>query len=211
MTLLVLGAGGHAQVVADAALSARPLPWSVEGYLDDDPARHGLDLPGGRVLGRIDGWSQFPDVGLVVGIGANSDRARVFATIETALAEARRFVVITHAAAVVAPGVSISHGTVSMAGVIINTGSSIGRNVVLNTACSVDHHCVIGDHVHVAPGGRLGGGVHVGEGALVGMGAVVLPGRRIGAWAVVGAGAVVTRDVEAGSVVRGNPAGQIGV
>jgi acetyltransferase-like isoleucine patch superfamily enzyme len=46
----------------------------------------------------------------------------------------------------------------------------------------------------------------VGEAALVGSGAVVLQGLCIGAGAIVGAGAVVTRDVEPGATVAGNPA-----
>jgi len=40
----------------------------------------------------------------------------------------------------------------------------------------------------------------------LGGGAIVLPGVRIGRNAVVGAGAVVTRDVAANTVVAGNPA-----
>ena len=46
----------------------------------------------------------------------------------------------------------------------------------------------------------------VERGASLGSGAVVLGGVRIGARAVVGAGAVVTRDVEAAAVVAGVPA-----
>lgn len=46
----------------------------------------------------------------------------------------------------------------------------------------------------------------VEDGASIGSGAVILPGVRIGARAIVGAGAVVTRDVSADSVVVGNPA-----
>ena len=42
--------------------------------------------------------------------------------------------------------------------------------------------------------------------AALGSAVVVLPGVRIGAGALVGAGAVVTRDVEPGAVVLGNPA-----
>jgi acetyltransferase-like isoleucine patch superfamily enzyme len=44
------------------------------------------------------------------------------------------------------------------------------------------------------------------RGASIGAGAVILPGLTIGERAMVGAGAVVTRDVEAGAVVVGNPA-----
>jgi len=42
--------------------------------------------------------------------------------------------------------------------------------------------------------------------ASIGSGVVVLGGVRIGAGALIGAGAVVTRDVEPGEVVVGNPA-----
>ena len=46
----------------------------------------------------------------------------------------------------------------------------------------------------------------VERGASLGSGALILGGVRIGARALVGAGAVVTRDVEPGEVVIGNPA-----
>jgi acetyltransferase-like isoleucine patch superfamily enzyme len=46
----------------------------------------------------------------------------------------------------------------------------------------------------------------VENGASIGSGAVVLGGVRIGARALVGAGAVVTKDVEAGETVVGVPA-----
>ncbi len=46
----------------------------------------------------------------------------------------------------------------------------------------------------------------VEHGATLGSGAVVAGGVRIGQGALVGAGAVVTRDVEPGKVVVGNPA-----
>ena len=46
----------------------------------------------------------------------------------------------------------------------------------------------------------------VGQGASIGANATILPGVRIGKQAMVGAGAVVTRDVPAYAVVKGNPA-----
>ncbi len=50
----------------------------------------------------------------------------------------------------------------------------------------------------------------VGDGASIGAGVTLLPGVVIGAGALVGAGSVVTRAVEPGMVVAGNPARVIG-
>ncbi len=44
------------------------------------------------------------------------------------------------------------------------------------------------------------------KGAIIGANAVLIPGVRIGARALVGAGSVVTKDVEPGAIVAGNPA-----
>lgn len=48
--------------------------------------------------------------------------------------------------------------------------------------------------------------MHIGRDVWIGGGAIILPGITIGDEAVVGAGSVVTRDVPAGAIVRGNPA-----
>ena len=54
------------------------------------------------------------------------------------------------------------------------------------------------------------GGATVGDGASIGAGTTVLPGLTIGARALVGAGSVVTRAVDPGDVVAGNPARRLG-
>jgi sugar O-acyltransferase (sialic acid O-acetyltransferase NeuD family) len=199
-TLIVIGAGGHGQVVADAA---RLAGYQVVGYLDDASAKQDCcvgDLP---VLGRVSDWQRFIPAALVVAIGDNRTRARVYEMLAVAGAA---FGVPVHPRAWLAPGVSLGRGSVAFAGAIVNTGAAIGNDVILNTACSVDHHNVLGDHVHIAPGAHLAGEVSVGAGTLVGIGATVLPGIQIGRWATVGAGAVVTADVPDGAAVVGVPA-----
>jgi acetyltransferase-like isoleucine patch superfamily enzyme len=55
-----------------------------------------------------------------------------------------------------------------------------------------------------------GSAVVIGDRVWIGYRAMVLPGVTIGNGAVVAAGAVVTKDVEAGAIVAGNPAKKIG-
>jgi sugar O-acyltransferase (sialic acid O-acetyltransferase NeuD family) len=200
---MILGAGGHGQVVADIlrAQEAAGEPLHFVGYLDDTPAAD--ELTSGPILGASRDWSSIEHDLVIVAIGQNRIRKGHFDALAAAGAD---FATAKHPATVIAPGVRIGGGTMLCAGAIVSTQVTIGANAIINTAASIDHHCCVGDHVHVAPGVRLGGEVTIEVGALVGIGAVVLPGVRVGAWAVVGAGAVVIHDVPAGATVVGVPA-----
>lgn len=57
---------------------------------------------------------------------------------------------------------------------------------------------------------HVSGPIKIEDGAWIGAGAIILAGVTVGRKAIVGAGAVVTRDVPAHSVVAGNPAKIIG-
>lgn len=198
MRIVIVGAGGHAQVVADILWRMRDAGRDIlpVAYLDDNPALHGQTFLDISVMGGTDQLFQIEHEAVIAAIGNGRIRQQLFTALQQ---RGEQFVVARHPTAVIAPDVQIGPGTMICANVVVNTGTVIGQNVILNTACTVDHHNHIGDHAHIAPGAHLGGNVHVGEGALVGIGAVVLPQRRIGAWATVGGGAVVVKDVEEGT------------
>lgn len=203
--VLILGAGDHAQVVADILFRAHEAGANCQpiGFLDDDSGLVGTVIMGLPVLGAIAQFNQFDYDAIMVAIGDNRIRARIFASVRTC---GKRIVNAIHPAAVLASNVCLGQGVMISAGVVVNTGTVVGDNVILNTGCTVDHHNRIGNHAHIAPGVHLGGNVHIGEGALVGIGAVVIPGCSIGDWAVVGAGFVVTRDVPPHTTAVGVPA-----
>ena len=203
--VLIVGAGGHAQVVADVLLAMRAAGAAVEviGYVDDNPALQGRRLLNLPVLGPVSRWKALAPDELVVAVGDNHARARLQRSLA---AEGACFFVARHPRSTVAPDVLLGKGTVVMAGVVVNTGSVIGEGVILNTGCTIDHHNHIDNFSHIAPGAHLAGEVVVGEGAFVGVGAAVIPQQRIGSWSVVGAGAVVVRPVPERTTVVGVPA-----
>lgn len=202
MRIVILGAGGHAQVVADILGRMRDAGQDILpiAYLDDDASLHGqlfLNIP---VVGTIEKLAEIDHDAVIVAIGNGRIRQKLFLDLQK---QGERFALAHHPTAVIAPDVQIGPGTMICANVVVNTGTVIGQNVILNTACTVDHHNFISDHAHIAPGAHLGGDVIVGEGALIGIGATVLPQRRVGNWATVGGGAVVVQDVADGATAVG--------
>jgi sugar O-acyltransferase (sialic acid O-acetyltransferase NeuD family) len=195
VTVHLIGAGGHATVVADLARRAgseQLVVWS-----DDEPdlAR----FPPGTTHAPLSQLGASAEV--VLAFGGLEDRARTrerFPGAPPALLDPT---------ATLGSGVSLGRGTVVMARAVLNANARVGQDGILNTGCVIEHDCLLGDNVHISPGAVLTGGVRVGSGAHVGAGAVVLPGVAVGPGAVVGAGAVATRDVPEGATVMGNPAG----
>jgi sugar O-acyltransferase (sialic acid O-acetyltransferase NeuD family) len=205
MRALILGAGGHAQVVADILLRMQEANVAITpiGYLDDNPALAGKRLLGLPVLGEIAQLPNIPHDGIVVAIGGNATRQRLFKTWGS---RGEHFVVACHPSAIIAPDVKLGPGSMICAGAVVNPGSVIGADAILNTGCTVDHHNHVGDHAHIAPGVHLGGDVSIGEGTLVGIGATVMPQRQVGEWSIVSAGALVHSDLGDRIVAAGVPA-----
>lgn len=202
---MIIGAGGHAQVVADILLRSHEVDPRIQpiGYLDDNSDLHGQSLVGLPVLGSVADISTIDHAGVIVAVGDNLTRSRLY---DLLTKKGEHLVTARHPTAVIAPDVRVGPGTMICAGVIVNPGTVVGADVILNTACTVDHHGRIGDHVHLAPGAHLGGEVQVGEGVLVGIGATIMPRRRLGPWCIAGAGALVHEDVHDGTTVVGVPA-----
>ncbi len=195
MRLLVVGAGGHAKVVIDAARLCGYEIAGVIGSADGTP-----EVLGAPVTTDPAGLNAS---GFIVAVGDNHERARLFAEHQKLGLEPAN---VIHPSAVIAQDAELGPGTFVAANVTVNPGARIGSNTILNTGCTVDHDCEIGVHVHIGPGANLCGGVVVGEGTLLGVGSCAVPRSRIGEWAVVGAGAAVTQNIPDRAVAVGVPA-----
>jgi len=202
-SLVLLGAGGHARVLAALARAAG---YQMLGVCDPALAVNNVaSWEGLDVLGDDHALDRFaPDrIALMLGVGQMTEgnlREKLYATWR---ARGYVFPVLIHPTAWVAPGVVLSDGVQIMAGAVIQPGCEIGENSIVNTRASIDHDCRIASGVHVAPGATLCGSVTVDDGAFIGAGATVIQGVHIGKCAVVGAGVTLVRDLNPNATIIG--------
>lgn len=199
--LLVVGAGGHGAVVAEAANESGH--WSEIGFLDDDESLGAvLDFPVVGTTGMMSSLAN-EDTELFVAIGDNRHRLELC---EEVIRSGLRLATVVHPDAIVSRSATISGGTVVCAGAIVNARTHVGLACIINTGATIDHDCKLEDGVHVSPGANLAGGVHVGKCAWIGVGAAVREGTTIGRHTVVGAGSAVVCDIGGALTVGGVPA-----
>ena len=198
--LIVIGTGGHARVIADAARAMGT--WDEVAFVDERPA---VAVPtwANPLVGTLDDivGGQVDGDGVVVAIGRNAIRADVAARLDE-----DRFATVVHPAASVAAEATLGGGSMVLAGAVVAPGADLGAHCIVNHGASVDHDCVLGAAVHLSPQAALAGNVTVGARTWIGIGAVVINDLTLGEDGVVGAGAAVIGDVAAGTTVVGVPA-----
>jgi sugar O-acyltransferase (sialic acid O-acetyltransferase NeuD family) len=198
--LVLVGSGGHASVVLDAAQQMNR--WSSFVVLDETAK--------GLVLSVDDTYQQRvtykETCDFIVAIGDNLVRERKTTEL---LQEGYSLATVIHPSAVVASSVVIEEGSCVFAGAILNPHVRIASGVIINTSASIDHHSNIGSFAHVCPGAVLAGGVAVGDRCFVGAGAVVSNQIHITNDVILGAGAVVTKSISEAGTYVGVPARKI--
>jgi len=105
---------------------------------------------------------------------------------------------------------------------VLEAGNRVGNGTRIHSGCFLEH-TTLGDRVFLAPNVVFTDDPHpvcprylecvlgatVEDDVSIGANATILPGLRIGAGSLIGAGSVVTKNVEAGSVMAGSPASRL--
>lgn len=182
----------------------------IAGFFDDDlsKARTGLGPYDVTHSSELETTGDFDAVAMA--LGDISSRVRV----GKALGDfGVRLHSAVHPSAIVDKRVEIGPGSVVGAGAILYVNASIGSGSFLGPGVTVSHDTVVGSHCLLSVGSVIGARVDLEDEVFVGSAATVMPTGwgsssrlMIGRGAVVGVGAVVIRDVDAGSTVVGVPA-----
>lgn len=163
MKLIILGAGGHGQVVADLA---RQTGRYEEVLFLDDKAE------GSDVVGTCADYVRFQnqDIEMYPAFGNNAGRIQW----ENKILDAGiTLAAIIHPLAYVSPRAEIAAGCVIMPYAVVNTGTILKKACIVNIGALVDHDCILEEGCHLAPGAVVKGENHLPEGTKVDSGQVV--------------------------------------
>lgn len=206
-SVIVIGAGGHARVVADALVCAGA---KVLGFTDSDASLWGRLLQGLPVLGGDDVLTRHDPgaVTLVNGLGMIDARSATLRrrVQEVLTSRGWTFTAVRHPSAIVSPRAGLASDVQVLAGAVIQTGASVGTGTIINTRAVIEHDATLGDWSHVAPGAVICGNVRIGAFTHVGAGATVRQALHIGARCLIGIGAAVVSGQSDGACVVGVPA-----
>lgn len=204
-TFIIIGAGGHARVVADNILANG---FTLKGIVDVEYSGQKEKIMGYPVLGGLDYVEQFDpsEIVLSISIGNNTRRSFYY---EFFREKGFFFPPLIHPAAIVSEFSHISDGALINAGAVINAGAEIGENCIVNTSSIIEHEVSLGKYCHVCPGAKIAGRVSIGNNSFIGMGANIIDYIKIGSNVVIGAGSVIIKDIASKSTYAGVPGRKI--
>lgn len=203
--IILLGASGHAKVVADIVIKTGNI---LVGFLDDNIKVETTIIKHERqeykVLGKIKDAIKISkensDIKFVIAIGNNYIRKKIANEYELP------YITLIHPKTNIGIDTEIGNGTVIMANATVNTGAQIGLHCIVNTGAIVEHDNQLDDYVHISPNTTLCGTVKIGKLTHIGAGATVKNNINITSNCIIGAGAVVVKDIVEEGTYTGVPA-----
>ena len=139
--LVVIGGGGHARVIIEAARS-RPGAWKVLGFIDPTPCADTAERLGIKRVGEdetkvaID--PAFEKAFFSVGVGSVAESGARREIVDRCRLAPERWATIIHVNASVSPSAKLDPGVIVLAGAVVNAGAKIGAHTIVNTSTLVE-------------------------------------------------------------------------
>lgn len=203
--IYILGVGRNTEVYIDLVEACGYNPAGLYHYNDE---RTGQNIHGIPILDSNTNLFKKPTLAgmqFAISVGDNKIRAELANTIR---AKGGVFPTLIHPTAVVSKYATIAQGVIINSCSVVQAGVSIDVDTVVNSNATVVHTSKIGKACYITDGAVVGAYVTIKDKVLVGLNSVIISSKVdvIGENSIIGAGAVVTKSVEANTVVAGNPA-----
>jgi len=198
-SLIIIGAGGHAESVTSVALSAG---YSVIAYVDED--NKNSSIMGIPIISSEACYNTYRDNYYFIAVGQNSLREKIVHDVKLAVPKAR-FPSLIHQSSVVGLSCKIGEGTIVMPKVNVGPSSDIGSFCIINSSVSIDHNSYIKDFASCAPGVVTGGGIQIGFRTAISIGTIIKHGIIVGDDTVIGGASYVNKDIVSKVVAYGSP------
>lgn len=145
MTLVIIGAGGYGQTVADLAEQSGKYERIV--FLDDNKVAE-------NVVGKCSDFEKYicDQNEIYPAFGNNEARISFIEKLED---KGAKIPTIVHKSAYVSPRAKVAKGTVVLPFAVINTDVEVKEGCIINCSCVIDHGCVIERGVHVCIGAMV--------------------------------------------------------
>lgn len=200
---IILGAGGHAKVVASLIKLSRN--YELLSLIDVNSEKCSEFYSGTPIFGRSTLDSLIDQrLNFFLALGSIFERKKWWDYLKGHGSDTPNLI---SPYAIIDETALLGDGNIVASRSFVGPNVSIGDNNLLNTGSILEHDCIVGNHNHVAPAATLCGRVLIKNQCWIGAGATVIQNISIEDNVVVGAGSIVTRDLmKSRSIYVGNPA-----
>lgn len=205
MRSIIIGAGTYGEVYLTYLQEAGI---EIIGFIDDDSRFSGSVVNGIPVIGTMNELSeliiQYRIEAAYCPIGDNRKRVKFLDKARNLNLAIPNYI---HPSVMISPNVKIGKGVYILLGSMIMPHTVISDYTMISMNVKIAHHSLLDKGNFLSMGVCVGASIHMKPYVYVGIGAVIVTGiHEVGSDSLVGAGAIVIRDVDDGSVVAGNPA-----
>ena len=156
MRLVILGAGGHGQTVADAARMMGRYTEII--FLDDHFIKgkcerlfYGAAQVQFMLSGKCKDYIHYIDSKSEIYPAFGNNKVRLYWQDEI-IKNGGKLPLILHPSCVISKYVTLTPGTVVLQNAVINVGCRIEKACIINVGAIIDHGCHLGEGVHVNSG-----------------------------------------------------------